>query len=175
MKRIILIGYMGAGKTTIGKALSKRLGLMFYDLDWYIESRMHKTIAQIFADDGEEGFREMEYNMLHEVAEFENVIVSCGGGTPCFFDNMDYLNAQGETIYLQAAPEVLAKHLKMGKVVRPLIAGKTDEELLAYISESLEKREPYYSRAKHILNVDLLNTVEKVEESVDEVCRTLHI
>lgn len=175
MKRIILIGYMGAGKTTIGKALSKRLGLMFYDLDWYIESRMHKTIAQIFADDGEEGFREIEYNMLHEVAEFENVIVSCGGGTPCFFDNMDYLNAQGETIYLQAAPEVLAKHLKMGKVVRPLIVGKTDEELLAYISESLERREPYYSRAKHILNVDLLNTVEKVEESVDEVCRTLHI
>ena len=175
MKRIILIGYMGAGKTTIGKALSKRLGLMFYDLDWYIESRMHKTIAQIFADDGEEGFREIEYNMLHEVAEFENVVVSCGGGTPCFFDNMDYLNAQGETIYLQAAPEVLAKHLKMGKVVRPLIVGKTDEELLAYISESLEKREPYYSRAKHILNVDLLNTVEKVEESVDEVCRTLHI
>ena len=136
---------------------------------------MHKTIAQIFADDGEEGFREIEYNMLHEVAEFENVIVSCGGGTPCFFDNMDYLNAQGETIYLQAAPEVLAKHLKMGKVVRPLIVGKTDEELLAYISESLEKREPYYSRAKHILNVDLLNTVEKVEESVDEVCRTLQI
>ena len=175
MKRIILIGYMGAGKTTIGKALSKRLGLMFYDLDWYIESRMHKTIAQIFADDGEEGFREIEYNMLHEVAEFENVIVSCGGGTPCFFDNMDYLNAQGETIYLQAAPEVLAKHLKMGKVVRPLIVGKTDEELLAYISESLERREPYYSRAKHILNVDLLNTVEKVEESVDEVCRTLQI
>ena len=175
MKRIILIGYMGAGKTTIGKALSKRLGLMFYDLDWYIESRMHKTIAQIFADDGEEGFREIEYNMLHEVAEFENVIVSCGGGTPCFFDNMDYLNAQGETIYLQAAPEVLAKHLKMGKVVRPLIVGKTDEELLAYISESLEKREPYYSRAKHILNVDLLNTVEKVEESVDEVCQTLQI
>ena len=166
---------MGAGQTTIGKALSKRLGLMFYDLDWYIESRMHKTIAQIFADDGEEGFREIEYNMLHEVAEFENVIVSCGGGTPCLFDNRDYLNAQGETIYLQAAPEVLAKHLKMGKVVRPLIVGKTDEELLAYISESLEKREPYYSRAKHILNVDLLNTVEKVEESVDEVCRTLQI
>ena len=175
MKRIILIGYMGAGKTTIGKALSKRLGLMFYDLDWYIESRMHKTIAQIFADEGEDGFREIEHNMLHEVAEFENVIVSCGGGTPCFFDNMDYLNAQGETIYLQASPEVLAKHLKMGKVVRPLIVGKTDEELLAYITESLEKREPYYSRAKHILNVDLLNTVEKIDESVNEVCRTLHI
>ena len=92
MNRIILIGYMGAGKTTIGKALSKELGATFYDLDWYIESRMRKTVAQIFAEKGEEGFRKMEYNMLHEVAEFENVIISCGGGTPCFFDNMDYLN-----------------------------------------------------------------------------------
>lgn len=84
MTRIILIGYMGAGKTTIGKALSKDLGVIFYDLDWYIESRMRKSVAQIFAERGEEGFRKIEYNMLHEVAEFENVIISCGGGTPCF-------------------------------------------------------------------------------------------
>ena len=99
MTRIILIGYMGAGKTTIGKALSKELGVIFYDLDWYIESRMRKSVAQIFAERGEEGFRKIEYNMLHEVAEFENVIISCGGGTPCFFDNMDYLNQQGKVVY----------------------------------------------------------------------------
>lgn len=173
MKRIILIGYMGAGKTTIGKALSKRLNLMFYDLDWYIESRMHKTVAEIFASEGEEGFREIEYNMLHEVAEFENVVVSCGGGTPCFFDNMDYLNAQGATVYLKASPEVLASHLKMGKVVRPLIAGKSDEELRQFIMESLAKREPYYSHARHILDVNLLDCLKKINESVDEVCKLL--
>jgi shikimate kinase len=83
---------MGAGKTTVGKALGKELGMMFYDLDWYIESRMRKTVSQIFAEKGESGFREIERNMLHEVAEFENIILSCGGGTPCFFDNMEYMN-----------------------------------------------------------------------------------
>ena len=96
MLRIILIGYMGAGKTTVGKALAKELGIPFYDLDWYIESRMRKKVSQIFAEKGEEGFRKIEHNMLHEVAEFENVVISCGGGTPCFFDNMDYMNQQAE-------------------------------------------------------------------------------
>ena len=124
MTRIILIGYMGAGKTTIGKALSKELGIIFYDLDWYIESRMRKSVSQIFAERGEEGFRKIEYNMLHEVAEFENVIISCGGGTPCFFDNMDYLNQQGQVVYLKADPEVLYKHLLMAKVERPLLKAR---------------------------------------------------
>ena len=95
--RIILIGYMGAGKTTVGKALAAELGLRFYDLDWYIESRMRKTVAQLFAELGEEGFRRIERNMLHEVAEFEGVLISCGGGTPCFYDNMQYINQQGLT------------------------------------------------------------------------------
>ena len=89
MIRIILIGYMGAGKTTVGKDLAKSLGVPFYDLDWYIETRMRKKVKQIFDERGEEGFRKIERNMLHEVAEFENVVISCGGGTPCFYDNMD--------------------------------------------------------------------------------------
>lgn len=160
---------MGAGKTTVGKALAKDLGLMFYDLDWYIESRMRKTVAQIFEEKGEEGFRIIERNMLHEVAEFEDVIVSCGGGTPCFFDNMEYMNQQGETVYLQASPEVLAEHLKMGKSVRPLLLGKSDEELMAYIRESLEKREPFYTRARSIINVDLMDNFEKISITVEKV------
>jgi len=82
MIRIILIGYMGAGKTTVGKDLAKSLGVPFYDLDWYIETRMRKKVKQIFDERGEEGFRKIERNMLHEVAEFENVVISCGGGTP---------------------------------------------------------------------------------------------
>ncbi len=165
---------MGAGKTTIGKALAKDLGLMFYDLDWYIESRMRKTVAQIFKERGEEGFREIERNMLHEVAEFENVVISCGGGTPCFFDNMEYMNQQGQTLYLQASPEVLAAHLRMGKSVRPLIAGKTDEELMAFIKESLEKRDPFYTKAKYILNVDLMENYEKIKVSVDKAKELLN-
>ena len=160
---------MGAGKTTVGKALSKAMGLQFYALDWYIESRMRKTVAQIFAERGEEGFRLIERNMLHEVAEFEDVIVSCGGGTPCFFDNMDYMNGQGDVIYLKADPEVLYKHLLMGKTERPLLKNKTPEQLIAFIKEQLEKREPFYSKAKHVLDVSLMDNYEKIQISVNKI------
>ena len=175
MKRIILIGYMGAGKTPIGKALSKELGATFYDLDWYIESRMRKTVAQIFAERGEEGFRKMEHSMLHEVAEFENVIISCGGGTPCFFDNMDYLNQQGLTVYLKADPEVLYNHLLMGKVERPLIKSNSPELLITFIRQQLEKREPFYTKAKYTLDVSLMDNYEKIKISVDKIKELLDL
>lgn len=166
MKSIILIGYMGAGKTTIGHALAKELGVQFYDLDWYIEMRFHRTVAQIFEERGEDAFREMERNMLHEVAEFENVVISCGGGTPCFFDNMEYMNSRCDTVYLKAEASVLASHLKMGRVVRPLIQGKSEEELRAYIEDMLSQREPFYKKAHYIFDVSLLNSAERVAESV---------
>ena len=175
MRRIILIGYMGSGKTTVGKALSKETGMMFYDLDWYIESRMRKTVAQIFAEKGEEGFRKIEHNMLHEVAEFENVIISCGGGTPCFFDNIDYINQQGEVVYLKATPEVLYRHLLMGKVERPLIKNKTPEELIAYITEQVAKREEFYNNARYTLDVSLMDNYEKIQLSVDQLRQLLNI
>lgn len=160
---------MGAGKTTVGKALAKKMGLQFYDLDWYIESRMRKTVPQIFAERGEEGFRQIERNMLHEVAEFEDVILSCGGGTPCFFDNMEYMNGQGDVIYLKADPEVLYKHLLMGKTERPLLKNKTPEELIAFIKEQLNVREPFYTKAKHTLDVSLMDDYEKIQISVNKI------
>ena len=175
MRRIILIGYMGSGKTTVGKALSKETGMMFYDLDWYIESRMHKTVAQIFAERGEEGFRKIEYNMLHEVAEFEDVIISCGGGTPCFFDNIDYLNGQGDVCYLKATPEVLYKHLLMGKVERPLIKGKSPEELINFITEQVGKREEFYTKARYTLDVSLMDSFEKIKLSADALRELLNL
>ena len=108
MIRILLIGFMAAGKTTLGKALAKELGLQFIDLDHYIECRYHSTVSQLFADRGEEAFRQIERNMLHEVAEFEDVVISTGGGTPCFFDNIEYMNQQGITVSVQrAVPENL--------------------------------------------------------------------
>lgn len=166
MVRVILIGYMGAGKTTVGKALAAALGVTFYDLDWYITMRYHRSVTEIFAERGEEGFRDLERRMLHEVAEFEDVVVSCGGGTPCFYDNMDYMNSLAETVYLKVDPEVLAMHLKMGKGKRPLIEGKSPEELATYIQESLKIREPYYSKAKHTIDVTLLDTFTKIDECV---------
>jgi shikimate kinase len=169
MRRIILVGYMGSGKTTVGKALSKEMGMMFYDLDWYIESRMRKTVSELFAERGEEAFRKIEYNMLHEVAEFEDVIISCGGGTPCFFDNMDYLNQQGDVIYLKATPETLYKHLLMAKVERPLLKGKSPEELIAYITEHLKEREPFYQKARHTVDVTLLDNYDKINITVEKI------
>ena len=175
MRRIILIGYMGSGKTTVGKALSKETGMMFYDLDWYIESRMRKSVSQIFAEKGEEKFRQMEYNMLHEVAEFEDVIISCGGGTPCFFDNMDYLNQQGDVVYLKATPETLYKHLLMAKVERPLLKGKSPDELIASITEHLKEREPFYEKARYTLDVTVLDDFDKIKVSVAHLRELLNL
>ena len=173
--RIILMGYMGSGKTTVGRALAKDLNMPFYDLDWYIESRMRKTVKQIFDERGEDGFRVIERNMLHEVAEFENIVVSCGGGTPCFFDNIDYLNQQGETVYQKCTPEVLHKHLSMGKTVRPLLLNKTPEQVKTYIEEQLQVREPFYSKAKHTVDVTLMDNYEKIKISVAKLKETLGI
>ena len=160
---------MGAGKTTLGKVLAQKMGLTFYDLDEYIEDRFHRTIPQIFAESGESGFRDLERRMLHEVAEFEDVIISCGGGTPCFFDNMDYMNTCGETVFLNASPEALKAHLLMGKTQRPLIQGKSPEELLDFIKDSLHKRLPYYKKAKHTLSIDVINTNEDITHYVNQI------
>lgn len=174
-KRIIIIGYMGAGKTTLGRALSKILGFPFYDLDWYIETRMRKTIAQIFEERGEEGFRTIERNMLHEVAEFENVIISCGGGTPCFFDNMDYLNQQGETVYLKATTDIICKHLNMSKNVRPLLIGKSPDEVKSFVDEQVSKRNAFYMKAKHILEVHLMDNREKINVMAEQLIAMIGI
>ena len=132
-------------------------------------------MPEIFAERGEAGFRELEKRMLHEAAEFEDIVLSCGGGTPCFFDNMEYMNSLADTIYLKATPEVLAMHLRMGKGKRPLLEGKSPEELEDYIREMLVTREPFYSKAKYTLDVSLLDTAVKIQESVKLIKEMLNL
>jgi shikimate kinase len=113
--------------------------------------------------------------MLHEVAEFEDVIISCGGGTPCFFDNIDYMNQQAPVVYLKAEPDVLFKHLAMSKNDRPLLRGKSQEELIAFIKDQLEKREPFYTKASYSLDVSLMDDYSKIKDSVAQVRKLLNI
>lgn len=156
MKRIFLIGYMGAGKTTLGRSLAEELGLQFVDLDHYIEARQHKTVKEIFSEIGEDGFRQIERSSLVEVSQFENVVISLGGGTPCFFDNMDVVNQTGISVYLKPSEEVLLMRLIKGKHKRPLLANKSDDEILQVIREQLSWREPYYLKASIVFEASHL-------------------
>ncbi|MDD4799660.1 MAG: shikimate kinase, partial [Proteiniphilum sp.] len=122
MERIFLIGYMGCGKSTLGKRLAQSLSLTFIDLDAHIQNKYRKTISELFAEKGEEQFRMIERQALLEVAAFEDVLISTGGGAPCFFDNMEVMNRAGITIYIQAFPEELAARLRASKTVRPLLS-----------------------------------------------------
>lgn len=164
---------MGAGKTTLGKAFARDLNIPFVDLDWYIEERFHKTVSELFAEKGEAGFREIERNMLHEVAEFENVVISTGGGAPCFYDNMEYMNKHGITVFLEASPEILLKRLRVATQSRPILQGKTDDELYQFIIEKLEERMKYYSQAQHVFNADELESRWQIGSSVQRLRQML--
>lgn len=175
MIRIFLTGYMGAGKTTLGKAFARQLNVPFIDLDWYIEERFHKSIRELFTERGEASFRELERNMLHEVAEFEDVVISTGGGTPCFFDNMGYMNSRGSTVFLDVHPDVLFRRLKVATQQRPILQGKTDDELRAFIEEALEKRSPFYSQARYRFDAGRLESRPQIAESVRQLRELLGI
>ena len=175
MMRIFLIGYMGAGKTTLGKAFARAMGLTFIDLDWYIEERFHKTIRELFTERGQDAFRDLERRMLHEVGEFEDVVISVGGGTPCFFDNVDYMNSVGETVFLDVDIPVLFRRLKIAKHQRPLLDGKSDEELMQFIQESLQNRLPFYTRAKHTFNGEKLEDRRQIQQSVERLKELLKL
>jgi shikimate kinase len=150
--RIYLIGYMGCGKSTLGRRLSEFLGLQFVDMDHYIEMRNLKTIPQIFAEEGEKEFRLKERKALDELSEFTDTVIATGGGAPCFFDNIDLMNKTGKTIYLNIDPSILAERLLKSKTERPLIKGKSKEQLVAFIDETLKKRNQYYKQAAIEIN-----------------------
>lgn len=147
MKPIFLIGYMGCGKSTLGRALGAVTGLEFIDLDHYIENRFHASVSELFASRGEEGFRRAEQAMLDEVSQFSDVIIACGGGTPCFFDNIGLMNSRGLTVWLNTPIDRLYERLQRNRSKRPILASKSDAELMDFITEALRAREQYYSKA----------------------------
>ena len=157
MQRIFLIGFMGAGKTSIGKELSAKMKCSFVDLDLFIERRYHQTVRQIFEEKGEDVFREIEYKALREVAEFEDVVISTGGGTPCFHLNMKFMNAQGTTVYLKVSNEELVRRINLNKNTRPLLKDFADDALSRFVEETMAKRTLFYEQAKIIFSTEKKN------------------
>lgn len=166
---IFLIGYMASGKTTLGRALADASGLQFIDLDFYITQRFRKSVSEIFAQEGEERFREIEREMLREVGEFCDVVVSCGGGTPCFFDNMDYMNSRGLTIWLQADTPTTVRRLLEAKGKRPIVMQLSAEDLPDFVESHIEERRPFYSKARIRLDSNQLESREQIAATVEKL------
>lgn len=178
MDPIFLIGFMGCGKTTLGRALGRATGLRFVDLDSMIEARSGLSIARLFALQGPEGFRALESEVLAEVAAAAPAtptVVACGGGTPCFNGNMDLMNRAGTTVWLTAPPGVILTRLKQARDGRPLLAGKTDAELEAFVVASLDERRPHYSRAAFTFDSSRLETAAQIGESVARFANTFNL
>lgn len=163
MKRVILIGFMGAGKSTLGKKIAKKMDLPFIDSDRVIEERYQKSIGEIFAENGESYFRTLESDFITSLENKDEFVLATGGGMPCFGKNMELLNELGTTFYLERSPKELANRLFNAKTRRPLIDGLEQEELVSFIEDKLSLREEYYKAAQVILGRED-QTVHVIEE-----------
>ncbi|MFO7670016.1 MAG: shikimate kinase [Bacteroidales bacterium] len=150
--RIFLIGFMGSGKTTLGSRLARKMGYEFVDMDQLIEETSGMTVPVIFTELGEEVFRKWEHDILLELCQREKLVVATGGGAPCHGEMMSTMNQNGETVYIKLTPEALKDRLTHSKTNRPLIRGKSEQELLHFITTLLETRELFYNRATYIVD-----------------------
>lgn len=164
--RIYLIGFMGVGKTHWGRILSNRLGLPFYDLDEIVVQEAGRSINEIFETEGEEYFRTKEKDVLRQFSEEnDSMLLSCGGGAPCFFNNISFMNQMGVTVWLNTPFEILLGRLRQGKEKRPLLKDLDDEALKAYILKKNADRRIYYEQAKVIVD-DRVIDIEKLIKQI---------
>lgn len=172
MALIFLLGYMGAGKTTLGSAVAAASGARFIDLDQYIEAQARRSVSEIFARQGEAVFRDLETDALRQIAaesaadDSLPVIVACGGGTPCRPVNMQIMNDSGLTVFLEASLPKLVSRLVAERSARPLIASLDDSSLESFIAEALARRMPHYAKAACRFNADSLDSRQQIDESV---------
>ena len=163
--RIYLTGYMGSGKSTIGKKLATKLGFLFIDLDNLIESKYRITIPDIFSKYDENAFRLVEHKTLQDTFTINNVVISTGGGTPCFYNNISLINQHGFSVYIQMHAKSLYDRLINSKKKRPLLADKSADEILDHIEKQLGERESYYLQSKLIIKGESLD-IDKLVESI---------
>ena len=163
--RIFLLGFMAAGKTLTGKRLTERLGYTFIDLDHAVEQKIQQNIKEIFAEKGEQYFREEESKRLRELSEYSDIVVACGGGTPCYGDNMAWINRHGKSVWLDCPADQLYARLNTERGSRPLLEAKTGAALRKKITELLAAREPYYAQAQY--------RIQGAQVDLEELLRSL--
>lgn len=169
--RIYLVGYMGSGKTTAGRRLASRTGLPFFDLDMMIEEQFKISLPDLFRKYDEYAFRKIEQKMLHSTQYIHNAVISTGGGTPCFFDNMQFILDHGVSVYVKMSPVSLYHRLLNSRRTRPVIGSIPHDNLQDFIVNQLADREKFYSRADHIVkgeNLDLAGLAELVANGVSQ-------
>lgn len=168
MKTLFLVGYMGCGKSTLGRKLARRLGIDFVDTDALVEEREGASVADVFRYEGEERFRQAERRALDEVISGNPfAVVSTGGGLPTWSDNMACMNAVGHTVYLRRSPEQIACRLSpYGRRKRPRLQGLSDDELVEFMRNDMTAREPFYTQASLVVDCDPMSDDELVEHIV---------
>lgn len=162
--KVYIIGFMGSGKTTVGRRLANLMEWSFTDLDKEIEEKEKRSINDIFSSSGEEYFRNAETSALKELSGRENFVISTGGGTPCFGDNMKFMNETGITVYLKLTPSQLASRLEGGTAQRPLVRDLDKNSMIDFITGKLEERESFYEMADIIVDGFSLNTTRLSEQ-----------
>lgn len=164
--KIFLTGFMGSGKTTLGRKLAARMNYEFIDLDHKLEQQVELSIAEYFTLFGEDSFRKLEAEVLRKTPYPENAVISTGGGLPCFFDNMEWMKANGKVVYIKLSPKTLADRLETGKEERPLLQDKHGDALVEFIESKLAEREPFYAQA-NIIADGLSLTAERMEQILE--------
>lgn len=166
---ISLVGYMGSGKSTAGKDLAKAIGYEFIDLDHYIEEKFHLKISEIFEKEGEIGFRKKERAALLELLTSTNLVLSLGGGTPVYYNNMEEITNNSVSFFLRVQLPQLVKRLDGKKQTRPLIAHLTNEEMTEFVAKHLFERNQFYEKAKYTINIAEQSTLQVLDEIMNHL------
>lgn len=172
-ERLYFTGYMASGKTTLGRAVAGKLGWDFLDLDKEIERLGRGSVEEIMARDNGATFRRLEAQALRNTGLREKIVVACGGGTPCWYDNMEFMNLRGVTVWLLASPEKIAERILEAGDTRPLVRGLQGEELQAYIRSHLLRRQQYYAKARVRFDAEHLETAAEIESAAEKLLSQL--
>ncbi len=173
MKAIYLVGYMGAGKSTVGRKLAEKLGFDFIDTDIFLENRFRRRVIDMFAEVGEASFRKRERYAIEDLSGMENCVIATGGGLPCHSDNMSLLLATGLVLYLDASDDCLCQRLELCKRTRPSVKDKSGQELLQHIQGAMQMRRPIYEQAHKSYSIENIKNSQDEWDLVDEIIKDI--